>query len=341
MDRGEVFMPNRIACVFAGCALLLGSSPAWAQAPAGPAAPTLVAPVTVQSAAPPKVIKKQTQSFVETYSVAAPKLDLIARWRRSVCVQVVNLPPEQAALVKARVEEVARGVGIEISKPGCVSNVQIVLTSQPQAFIDKLTKENERVLGFHYPSDLKRLKTVTHPIQAWYQTATLSDGNVGDLFGADLKDADGNYVSPYDAFPIPMDKHETLDVADTPGPIGCAGFLMTDCVRSAFVNVLVVMDSHAVEGKSLGALADYMAVLALSQAKPALSCSPLPSIFDLLVKTPCAGRDTPEGLMPADAAFLTALYAPRSDVSARLDRGQMEDRMADILIKAQAGAKKR
>ena len=311
-------MSNRASFVVTACALALGASAVLAQTPqtaaAGAAKPggaTTVSPVTVE-AATPKVIQKQTWSFVEAYAAAAPKLDLIARWHEPICVKVVNLTPEQAAMVQGRVEEVARGVGLPVGKPGCESNIQIVLTSQPQAFVDKVAKADEHALGFHYPSQLNKVKTVSHSVQGWYKTAT-QGGKIGHdgLPFAPLKSPiaaktayeDGGRPNPGN-LAGETQAPETLDIAENGSPPGCAGSLISDCTRSAFKNVLVVVDVHAVEGKSLGAVADYVAMLALSQVKPADGCSPMPSILDLLAKSACAGR------------------------------GDMASRMAEMLIKA-------
>jgi len=336
-------VPSRVSSALTACALALCAGAAWAQTSDGsvppgaakPANSTSVAPVTVEAAAPPKVIEKQTWNFVEAYAAASPKLDLIARWREPICVQVVNLPPEQAAMVKARVVQVAKGLGLPSRPAGCASNIQIVLTSQPQAFLDNVAKNDEQALGFHWRSDLKKLKTVTHPIQGWYKTATQS-GKIADdgLAFAVLKDAAGNDIpNPGDAFPKAR-AGESVDLPENPSPQGCAGSLITDCERSIFKNELVVVDSHAVQGKDLGAVADYLAMMALSQIKPAETCSPLPSIFDLLVKTPCAGRDPPGELTAADAAYLTALYASDPEVKAASVRVEIANRMSEMLIKS-------
>ena len=303
--------------------------------PKKPAASTAVSPVTVKGPAPPKEIKKQTWSFVEAYAAATPKLDLIGRWHEEICVQVVNLTPEQAAVLKARIEQVAKGVGLKVMKPGCASNIQIVLTSQPQAFIDIVAKSNEHTLGFHYPSDLKKVKTVTHPIQAWYKTATESS-KIGDdgLSFANLTNAAGEPINNTGNMFARARAGESVDIPENPTPKGCAGSLITHCLRSTFRNVLVVLDSHAVEGKDLGAVADYAAMLALAQPRSLDGCSALSSILDLMAKSPCAGRDAPDQLTAADASYLTALYASNPESSAITERGDIAGRMSEMLIKA-------
>jgi hypothetical protein len=326
---------HTLSVVIAAALALAGGASAQTPEPA----PSQVAPLVVEGAAPPKTIEKQAWSFVQTYSVGSPKLDLIARWREPICVEVVNLTPEQAAMVKARIEEVAKGVGLPSRGPGCKSNIQVVLTSQPQAFLDKVAKADERALGFHYPSDLKRVKTVTHPIQAWYKTAT-QGGKVGHdglpfAYVTCAVDSCANQGSLKGEVQVA----ESLDIPENGTPPGCAGSLINHCERSVFKNVLVVVDSTAVNGKNLGSLADYFAMVALSQAKSLDGCSAFPSILDLMAKSPCPGRDPPDGITAADASFLTALYAANPEAQAAAEQVDIAGRMAELLIKSSASAK--
>ena len=337
-------MPNRFAIRLAAPVLALAASAAQAQpAPPkseNPPASTTLPSVTVTGAAEPRVIQKQAWSFVEAYAAPTPRIGQIGRWHEPICVTVVNLTPDQTAMVQARVEQVARGVGLPVRPPGCQPNIQVVLTSEPQAFIDQVAKNDEHALGFHYPSDLRKVKTVTHPIQGWYKTATQSGKpSLDGLEFANLTDAAGKpVINAGDLFPRARGG-ESVDFPDNPSPPGCAGSLISDCTRSAFKNVLVVVDSRAVEGKALGAVADYLAMVALSQPRSLDGCSALSSIIDLLAKSPCAGRDPPSELTAADAAYLTALYASNPEGTAVTERGDIAGRMSEMLVKATVAAR--
>jgi len=343
-------MPNRLSHVLTACALILGPGAAWAQTSAKPAGATSVAPVTVEGAAP-KAVHKEAQSYVDAYTVPTAKIEQIGRWREPICVQVVNLPAEQAAVIRTRVEEVAKDLGVLVRPPGCTSNIQIVLTGQPQAFVDTVAKNNEHALGFHYPSDLKKAKTVTHPIQGWYKTATqgskidhdglpfaytTGSGGVSGGPGEKVNDPNDPTAHPQGDANLPGEVHyaEIVDLPENGSPPGCAGSLINHCMRSVFKNVLVVVDAHAVEGKSLGALADYVTMMSLSQAKSLDGCSALPSIMDLMAKSPCPRRDPPDQLTAADASFLTALYASNPEASAASEQVDIAGRMSETLVKA-------
>ena len=313
-------MSNRLRSCVTASVLALAASAALAQSAFGqsapPAAPTTVAPVTVQ-VAPPKVVEKQTYRFVQGYAAAPnPELDQIARWRDPVCVQVVGLPDEQAVLVKARIEDVAKSLGLPKPRDGCSADVEVLFTGQPQAMMDAVYKRREQLLGYYHRADGKRLKTVTHPIQAWYVTATLGSGG----------DPENRFQS----------EREVIDDPDNLGPDGCGiNHFFTACVQGELKNILVVADTKALEGKDLGLIADYLVMLTLSQPKSLDACNVLASVLDVLAKG-CTGRDAPDGLTAGDAAYLTALYSADPESRKWAEQSDIARRMAKILIGAAA-----
>jgi hypothetical protein len=68
----------------------------------------------------------------------------------------------------------------------CQTNIEIVFTTAPQALLDQVRKSHPVYLGYHYnDTQAEQLAKVTHPIQAWYTTATV------DLRGKPLIDVGG------------------------------------------------------------------------------------------------------------------------------------------------------
>jgi hypothetical protein len=321
------------------CAAWLVATAALAQ-PADPAeSVTSVAPITVQAAAKPKVIERQSRNFVQSYAAAPnPEIAQISRWHDPVCVQVEGLVPQPAAMIKARIESVAKAVGLTAARAGCTANVEIVFSDKPQAVMDGVAKRRESLLGYHYPLETNRLKTVIYPIQAWYQTATRGEGPNGGLASALLKDASGNGVSPSQMAGATMER-ETVDDPRNTIPTGCADSHFSSCRKSVFKNVFMVADSKALDGRDLGLLSDYVVMLALSQPRSLDGCNALPSVLDVLAKSACPGRDPPDGLTPADAAYLTALYESDPEGNRSGAQGQIAGRMASILAKASGRAR--
>jgi hypothetical protein len=331
-------MPNRFRPVLA-CAAWLTATAALAQTAPVPATP--LSPLTVQAAPSATVVEKQSHSFVQSYAAAAnPEIDQIARWRDGVCVQVVGLiEADQAIRIAARVEAVAKSLKLPTQAVGCKPNIQIKFTDRPQDWLDEVAEKNEQMLGFHYHAGLKALKAVTHPIQAWYETATVGGvDNAGNSASMVFATIHGQTPPSWKFQP----KQEVIDDPENGPPAGCADSPhFTACLKGVFKNVLMVADSRLAQGKDLNAVADYMAMLALSQPRSLDGCNALPSVIDLFAKTACPGRDPPAGLTPADAAYLTALYT--ADLAAKKagEQDEIARRMAGILISANAAAKAR
>jgi hypothetical protein len=326
-------MPNRFASVLIASALSSAAAAALAQ----PAPSATVAPVTVEAQAlpPRKVIEKQSSDFVQHLAgIGNPEIDQISRWHDPVCVLALGLAPEQAALIKARIEGVAQEVGLPAAWAkgrGCRPNVEIVFTHRPQALMDAVAQRRENLLGYYHFIERKKLKTVSRPIQSWYVTATRGGG--GDIAGLVFANVGGGSSRG-----LPVQRNMgVIDDPENQSPGGCAD-RFTACYSSAIDNVLIVADSNALEGKDLGLVADYMVMLALSKPRSLDGCNALPSIIDQFAPSACPVRDPPNGLTPADAAYLTGLYD--SDPAARktFEQSDITRRMAAILIKASAGA---
>jgi hypothetical protein len=325
-------MPNRFVSVLMASALCTASGAALAQ----PSPSAAVDPVTVTAQAEPsrKVIQQQASDFVQHLAgIGNPEIDQITRWHDSVCVLALGLAPQQAALLKARIEGVSQDVGLPAAWTkgnGCHPNVEIVFTHRPQALMDAVAAKRENLLGYYHFIERKKLKTVTRPIQAWYVTTTRGGGaDIAGLAFANMSNSSRGLAV--------QGSTGVVDDPENQSPAGCLS-RFTACYKSAFENVLVVADSNALECKDLGVVADYMVMLALSKPKSLDGCNALPSIIDRFAPAACSVSDPPEGLTSADAAYLTGLYDSDPEVKKNFGQSDITRRMAAILIKASAGS---
>lgn len=271
--------------------------------------------MTVEAPAPPKVVEQRGYHFVQkNESKGNPELEQIVRWRDPICVTVSGVIERQEQAIEKRIEEVAQAVDLHVRKPGCHANIEIVFTDHPQDVMDTVWKRREYMLGYYHRHDGVRLKKVTRPIQAWHVTAT-----IGDHPG--------------------VDGAEIVDDQDNMPPSGCGiSHIFTNCYQGVLKNVLVVVDNNRVGDNSLGTVMDYLTMVALADPGSLDGCSELPSVIDLYAKA-CPGRDAPDGLTPADASYLTALYSADPEQKAWVERGDIARRMAKILVNANAVAK--
>ena len=329
-----------------------------------PTIPAAAAETPRQSAAPPAPPadpKAAAERFVESYA-ALNQSHVAARWLTSLCIRVVGLPSDQAAAVKARIEAVGKAVGIPAPsgerqvvtgsriggrlfvdpRGGCLGdNIEIGFTSDPQGMLAGVMKRGTRALG-DSTSPTKDVKTVTLPIQAWYLTngISLAANDASRGTGANSLKVDVVYQFEYGttfSAPTPQTGGDSgYGSACCGGDYAGSGAAAIDAHRG-FHNIFIIVDARKVQGKSLGLISDYVAMLALSQPGNLGQCNVLPSITDLFAN--CPGRSAPDGLTPADAAFLTALYAKDgAQVRPALEDG-IAKRMADILSSAKENAR--
>jgi hypothetical protein len=284
---GRPGAPRKIAALAA--AALLAASPA---VQAGEAAKS-IEEITVLGRRPDA--DKILRDFVHDYAAPSPYMDQIARWRTAVCPTVVGLSPSFAAFVVRRIEEVAVLVKAG-PKPRdkCRPNVRILFSKEPQTVLDYIRRKAPVLLGARYVAQQEELATFRHPIQAWYASQTA--------------DFDGQVIDPgatCDLFP---------GEPPIPGPcVSARGSLFGPGFRSEFAAVTIVVDAGKIAGVALGALSDYLAILALAQTQAFETCQTLPSIANLW-SADCDASRKVNALSSSDIAYLRAIYQITPDL---------------------------
>jgi hypothetical protein len=238
---------------------------------------------------------KVVWNFVYAHAKLAPKIDQLSRWLVPVCPGVQNLPAAYGGFITTRIREIAKSVGAPVGD-NCRKNIEIVFTSDPQSYMDGIAEKAPQLLGYHYVHQTKDLATVTKPIQAWYVTATSNriDSYVDD---------------PYHAAP-----------AGTPGSRISHGEI------SVFDRILIVADTSKVSGYPVGQIADYLAMLSLSEAEAPGDCAELPSILGLFAPD-CPETRKAQSITAADKAYLTGLYAMDPDEIGSLQKSAIANHM--------------
>lgn len=284
-----------------------GAGPPPTPAEASPSAPTTVTGLTVVAPKSGEPSYKQALDFIKSHGAPA-RSGQLARWRDPVCPITMGLSPQVDALVSRRVVARAAQVRAAIPRRGrCRPNIEIVFTSDPQAVLDFVAKKRDAYLGYHYVAQTQAFSRGTHPVEARYLTATRSVAG-----------------------------EESLDIASGPAErsaSGCAGSVFTRCISSLFVNVLIVVDGKALNGRKVAPVADYIAMLALSQANSLDGCGALPSILDLL-SSKCGDRPAPDAWTGGDTAYLRGLYSTNLENVMWLEK----DNIANGMLKNPAPA---
>ncbi len=294
------------------------ASVAFAQPQAPP--PPTVGQVTVTGHRPADedMIRQVIAPFVASHAARDRKSGLLLRAPPTgLCPATLGLPGAFDDFVTRRIIEVARQVGAAVEPQGkCQPNVEVLFTAQPQIIIDTLAERTHgEILGFHFVGEKAPLIRVTRPIQAWYITGTTGDSSSQDK----RLDPEGTVSSDH--------AHVRVDRAYGGGLDTGTGSLVPPRNHSQFVNVLILADAGKVAGREIGPIADYVALLALSQAQTLDACGALPSILDLMASG-CTSRPAPQALTDSDLAFLKALYATDLSASSGAARTQVAHEMA-------------
>ena len=184
--------------------------------------------VTVTAPAKPNPLVDPTSKFVRQHLPEGEMSEQIPRFRDEICVQVLGLPPEFDAFIKARVIALAHEVGAPVAKSAtCLANVHLIFSKAPQAQIDDIAKRREILLGFYWPSQAREQSTFKGPIQAWYVTR-VRDGQDGK-----------SHLELHT--PAPMDIADAMNNSERPH--GLAGSRLSNGMSAELVHTLILADS--------------------------------------------------------------------------------------------------
>jgi hypothetical protein len=267
--------------------------------------------VTVTGTKAREVLK----DFVQSFAAPARLTGKLARWQDGICPLTLGLRPQAIAFINSRLKEIAVRAGAPVNdRTDCKPNIEIVFTTTPQELMDWVREKHPDFLGYHDNSmQAERLASVTHPIQAWYTTATRDfKGQVQ----VDAKNVAGGGVQVGNVY-LPDAKAYAV-----------SGSRLGDGLSSGFHHVIIAIDPGKVAHYEIGALADYIAMLALTQLTSLDTCQQLPSIVNMLAAG-CERKSS--ALTENDVAYLQGLYRMRGDLSIGIQKDQLSYQMEQEL----------
>jgi hypothetical protein len=261
------------------------------------AIPTESVTVNAQKLAP----EEKLHDFAQAYAAPAGGGGKMARWKYGVCPVVAGLPEAYTKFVTARVRQVAGMVGAPVADAqSCKTNIDIVFTLNPQVLLDDVRKKHRVFLGYHDAAEELHLAAVTHPVQAWYTTQTV-DLNGSTYIDDKLRNHGGFYIM------VPRgSSYEQIFIPDA-RVANVTGSHLGDGISSELYHVIITVDPTKVQGQTVGALADYVAMLSLAQTQSFEACAPIASITNL-VSHGCDAAVTTSEISTNDLAYLQGLY---------------------------------
>jgi hypothetical protein len=283
--------------------------------------------------------------FVEAHTAPTRAIGQIARWQGRgfgrICPSVTGLQQSFGELMEARIQAVGQSIGAPMPAPGqkCAVNIEVVVTSTPQALLDDVAKRYPWELG----SNRRAHDTqITRLVQSWYTTGSRQLSETQLPIRGSTRPQVADPMQNQAAVPQGDAPEYAPGVPGEPGlvpdapyggavPMGVAGSRLGIGLRSELVHVLVIVDAQKLLTVPMPALADYIAMVTLTQAPLTDVCNELPSILDLL-SAKCGDRPRPTGLTSPDVAFLKALYAASLDKNLNIEQGDVNYRMVDNLM---------
>jgi hypothetical protein len=257
--------------------------------------------VTVTGRLDPPTLSQEIRRFVRGHA-RLTRIEQLARWRNPACPRVIGLPDAYGDFIVNRINTIARDAGAPTNDGECAPNVTIMFTTEPQAVLDTIRRDNPEFLGAHFINQRDALATMTRPIQGWYVTATSTQ--LETIIDEPMRDP----------------------------PAGAAGSRLTHRLQSIFVHVLILVDQNQVAGAEIGPISDYVAMLALTDVREETwACGGLVTIMELF--STCA--EAPQQLTTPDRAFLQGLYTMDLEAVVSLQRGQIATEMRTAISNTQ------
>lgn len=273
--------------------------------------------------------------FVEALTIPTRAADKVARWRDGICPLAVGARPEVGAAIVKRIRQVAADVGAPVNtRENCPNNIEVIFTAEPQALLDDVRVMHPNLLGyFDNSAEAEKLATMRSAIQSWYITATVDRHGQVQVDGARKGGVTLTMMLPQAGIGGPsvaptmftMDLPNATTAAATDGRLG-------DGISSTITNVVIVADTSKLLNREVGVLADYIAMLALSQIRRPDGCQDMPTILNLLV--PDCSRAA-GALTATDMAYLKALYKITPTAKAFGQRDEIRYQMRKSLLSPQ------
>lgn len=274
-------------------------APGLALAQVAPAAPTLQEP-DASELDDVVVIGSDLEQTARAYvtTVVAPSRGRDpAAWRSRICVGVGGMSPEPARALADRVSDWAYGLGLEVAPQGCTPNIFIVATDDGNTTAQELVAARPREFRTgaggtdRGGAALRAFQNSDRPVRWWHVSVPVNEDT-----GIAAVRLPGQ---PPFAAPKEITRPSQL------GSFGITGLpsRLSDPIRDDLQQVIVVLDADALEQASFIQIADYVAMVALTQVDPEASPD-TPSILNLF------DPDKPqeETLSRWDQAYLRALY---------------------------------
>jgi hypothetical protein len=247
-------------------------------------------------------LESQVSDFVGALTQAPPRGQL-SRFERSLCPAAFGLSESGKQAVAGRLRQLARAVGIEVGKAGCVPNALLLVTADKPALMQGLARRYPHFFTTVSRGEMRRLMKGEGPAAAWQMQGPMLN-------------ADGREIA----------EEEGVAANRT----GRTASRISTAIRPQFAAAVVVVERSALDGLTTTQLADYAAMRLFARTDPSrLANSAAPTIVTIL-EAPM-GSPVPLTLTEWDLAFLRGLYSGSNNLYAAARRSEIGEQVAGAL----------
>jgi len=230
----------------------------------------------------------------------------IPRWRAPLCFAVAGLPGEAGLTVLARLSQIAVSAGARIARRNCEYNFYVVMTPEPDQLLKRIYRRDHH--AFDQDTGMPAIRRFLSPsnpqaVRVWHNAGTVNK----------------------DGLPIGVDAPcGAISVGSQSVPVSCQ-YEASHLVRADVIGLtlaLVIVDTTLTKDLSYTQLADYAAMVGLTDIEPATDVGNAPTILRLFAESP---ESRPSGQTAWDQAFLYALY--HTEQSSQTQRSEIAVKM--------------
>lgn len=236
------------------------------------------------------VSKKSVEETVRMMTMDTGATGQIARWNDPICVNIANLDQPYAGFAIDRIYTWAERLGLKTGKDDCKPNILIVMTTEPDAVVQKLGK-----LGV----DGKDIKELMKPRPVRWYSVTES------------RNLDGRSIHGFSPGELAIN------------PTTAVSSRISEQTREATVGLVIIVDFKRIEGVEWPQLGDYLSMVALGRPSfgPDYSGSTILALFQDRDR----GVSLPAALTAQDQGFLKGLYSSFDLVRGTSQRAAIRD----------------
>lgn len=243
-------------------------------------------------------VEEAIRNFVAELSAPPARENQLARWDHEVCVGVIGIQARYGQFLADRISQRAAEIGLAPAGPGCKANVVVFVTPDSGLLAREIVNQFQELMGVAWRDNeitqgreaLDAFVASERPVRWWHVSNTVT--------------ADGQVLRDVPASQNSRGEFEAQVLRTTSFAFG----RLSRTTRQDFSRVIIVVDATRAAGRRFDALADYVAMVALSQIAPDADPSEVPSILNLF-----DAASPPSAMTEWDIAYLTGLYeAPRT-----------------------------